>query len=272
MAQQQKRVKSNRNHLPEERLVAFIDILGFHGKVEEMSKKADIYERVRRTLEIASDKQVVFRRLLATYKEMGAEEPLAVFEGLQMAHFSDNVVFSLPIDPNRQGESGDWLIFFASYFASRLLRGGILVRGGIARGWTYHERNILFGQGMLAAHELESRVARVPRIVVADGVAKQASAVAKWRLKRDSDGVWYIDLFADLMDLTDDRVSPPDLELFLRIGGKLRRELADAQRRHHPDPEVVAKIRWLANEFNVTVKKNAPKWPVFEGVEKIEID
>src|SRR5207245_1212687 len=80
--------------------------------------------------------------------------------------FSDSVVIS---EGGRFGMSG--VIAIVRALAGELLKRGILCRGGIAQGRTYHANGIVFGEGMVRAYDLERDVAKTARIVIAHEVA-----------------------------------------------------------------------------------------------------
>lgn len=77
---------------------------------------------------------------------------------------------SQEIDPIHSEGAAFWVIYGAAHCAGRLLRNGLFVRGGVARGWTFHQRSVLYGQGVIAAYDLEANFARLPRVIVAANV------------------------------------------------------------------------------------------------------
>jgi hypothetical protein len=174
----------------------------------------------------------VFKRIVAEARD---ERRQNLRDGvrLQQAHFSDSFVYSLRIDPKDPLVAAVVVVYYAAALAAQLLKEGIVVRGGIARGWAFHRGNILFGAGVNAAYDLESRVAGVPRIVVADDVFAMLGTVDKRSIRRDSDGCRFIDSFAYLPD--------DDIQT-------LRARLEDNLRTD--DVGLLAKYRWLAIEFN----------------------
>jgi hypothetical protein len=57
-----------------------------------------------------------------------------------------------------------------SAVAERALRIGLLVRGGMSVGQLFHGDDVVFGEAMVTAYELECSVAKYPRVVVAGGI------------------------------------------------------------------------------------------------------
>jgi hypothetical protein len=167
-----------------ERVVAFIDILGFGSLVRRMQTDADlrrdVYTALRRTL--------------------GKEQGLSAMQDRQveMTSFPDCTVLSSPAGNERE------ILAKAAYLTRDFLFSGILCRGAIVTGPAYHRDRILLGPAVVDAYERERGVAKFPRIVVSDDVAARArerdtqpDAIVKWSrvLRRDVDGCWFVDPF-----------------------------------------------------------------------------
>lgn len=257
----------NDHHLPEDHIVAFVDILGFRALLRRMTRDPSIYSLVKNVLnDIAVDHER-HRKALVDYERHGwNDERRFPRLRMQMTQFSDNVVMSKPINTEEPKIAAEIVVHLVSDFAARLLRAGVLVRGGIAKGWLYHEGNVLFGEGLVTAYELESGVARMPRIVVADDVVAPMSKFDKEnKLLQDSDGFWFINVFSELW--YGDQIAIPDPEQF----NEVRRFLASALEEVAKAPaDLQAKYRWVANQFDAAVDRNA-KWPGFTGVEKFNL-
>jgi hypothetical protein len=50
----------------------------------------------------------------------------------------------------------------------KLILHGIVCRGGIAKGQLIHNHISIFGQAFIDAHNLESKLAIFPRVIIAD--------------------------------------------------------------------------------------------------------
>jgi hypothetical protein len=77
------------------------------------------------------------------------------------------------------------------------MRMGCLIRGAITSGSLYHERGVVFGQALIDAYEIESRIAKHPRVVVADKIAEFAGGPI---LFRDDDGLWCLNYMKAAFD------------------------------------------------------------------------
>jgi hypothetical protein len=199
---------TKKNHLPIPRIVLFLDILGFKEKVGKMSADPALFTRVR---EMLNAKREEFQGRQNSSRLHGSPWE----EELEVTQFSDSLVYSFPLlsfqypGMNEKGnlDSDEGVasnaIGFASMVSAEWCALGFFTRGGIACGWTYHRGNTVFGAGIIAAYELESQVAKVPRIVVADEVVNllpaKSSSVRDNLLARDSDGCWFVRPFAEFV-------------------------------------------------------------------------
>jgi hypothetical protein len=137
---------------------------------------------------------------------------------------------------------------------SDLLQRGFLTRGAVAKGRLHHEGNVVFGEALTNAYDLEQSTARFARVILTQEVVgsldADAPAGGPWSrdvsldlLRRDGDGWCRLNLFARL---TAPRGTAfPDF--FRSAGVTIKNALATA----HPESEPLAKARWLAQAYNV---------------------
>ena len=131
-----------------ERIVAFVDILGFGALVSSLSSNPELHGRLHYAL-----------TYIKSYRASSHSENSAQ-SNLEISVFSDSIAISSePLDAFRVIWSCGWL-------NAELLQAGILTRGGISIGPTIHKDDVLYGEGMLKAYKLESNAAIYPRIVV----------------------------------------------------------------------------------------------------------
>ncbi len=175
----------------QDRYVAFIDILGFKEKVKHIQANTEVFELLISLPQILSG---ILKNLDETYSgKIDAQGTV----------FSDSVVISTVADNG--AFQGIYAIAAAvKEVGEKLLGIGALLRGGLSKGPLYHKDGILFGQGLIDAYHLETGVARVPRVVVTPEVEmdwETAFNDGKWfpvlkdAIKKDLDGVGFIDLF-----------------------------------------------------------------------------
>jgi hypothetical protein len=169
----------------EDRVVAFIDILGFRhlvarGKVREILKAMDIIRN-----------------------------RLVLIEGVRQAslktiQFSDSIIFSASNDDDGIVH----ITHFVSLLASELFLNGIWCRGAITLGKMHHQGNVAFGPAVVDAVDMESQLAVYPRVLVTDTLAERFTEIknkdlSDWRrtgeatyFRRDFDHLLHLDIFS----------------------------------------------------------------------------
>ncbi len=66
------------------------------------------------------------------------------------------------------------LVDSVAYLSLTFANNRLLLRGGIARGRHFHSEDMVFSEALVEAYELESKIAKYPRTLVADSVAALA--------------------------------------------------------------------------------------------------
>jgi hypothetical protein len=147
------------------------------------------------------------------------------------------------------------------------------LRGGIATGSTYHKGNVVFGQGLINAFDLERYVAVYPRIVVDEMLVQRmqkrhadfvASAPPRSRaqlhiseyamLRRDVDGCHFVDFLRPSMGSVCGN-TPEDLRHSVEVYYRTMKKAIENRMGCLPakSPQQLshcAKNRWLARYFN----------------------
>lgn len=180
----------------ENRIVAFIDILGFENIIKSTLKSQIELENLGNAIAYIHD---YFNSVKQSYADS------SIF---QLSQFSDSIVISVSMK-----NSHEMLTIFKHIktIQINLLSKGILLRGGIVKGKLIHNENMLVGPGMINAYKLESKCALHPRIVIDPKVLWQFRRVNGVkqieRLKdfdyeksfaKEADGTSYIDYFNDV--------------------------------------------------------------------------
>tara|TARA_R110001583_G_scaffold195313_1_gene371631 strand:- start:1735 stop:2454 length:720 start_codon:yes stop_codon:yes gene_type:complete len=223
------------NKLPEysNRIVAFIDILGFTSLISTLESDTDLHSKLHRAL-----------KFIHSYKQHSQQDN-TVQSDLDISVFSDSIVIS-SIDCNLFN-----VIWACGWLQAELLYLGILTRGGIAEGSTVHENDILYGEGMIKAYHIESKTAIYPRIIVDETLFKYTKANAiSYFLKQDNDGLWFINQFA--FDASCDGAThlaadgyDPRLIYFETVENEINQGLVKASSLTHK-----SKWTWLKNQFD----------------------
>lgn len=187
-------------------LVSFFDLLGFKEIV-----------RSRSAHDIAS--------LVGLFQRTGrvSEETEEAFEA-QSFQFSDSIVRMMPLDSHSNIEFPVGILFHEVlaivHACLEMANHGVAIRGALTLGDAYYSGSRMFGPGMVRAYELETRVALYPRVIVDPAVmwafkrdprlkkdthsaAEEAEYLRKL-LRRDRDGIWFVDyLFAAQNEVDD---------------------------------------------------------------------
>jgi hypothetical protein len=248
------------------RFIAFVDILGFRGIVERMSGDEKLFETIRDALQGLDRQSRDFRKYRHKERDKvraileSGSVPLIANSDLQMTAFSDCYVIS-EVSPA-------WHVLAAVHaLGARLLEKGILTRGAVVQGGAYHNGRVLFGRGIIEAYELESEVAKYPRIIVTEAVRQAVWGYHEGRwsgrlLKRDVDGCWFVNLLVPSLSSwapLSDAASGVNVEAYLR---RVRRSLQTRWRQAQGNASHMSKVWWLIHRYNKAVE-------TIEGLEPI---
>ena len=225
----------------EDRIVAFVDVLGFKGLVD--SSKNDV--KVLRNITSA---------LSTLYEWIWKWEADGGDSSFAFTQFSDSVVLSALADTQ---DSFEMLLQLMLGIVDIAYSNCIIVRGGIARGKLIHDNEMVVGPAMVDAYFLESQIAKYPRIVISEElktefevnlqeyVDSQPNLTEIPSFNRifkqdDVDGLWY-------MDYID-----PDEEFVIRHSKKDYLDtLKDIARKglSNSDANVRMKYEWLERKL-----------------------
>jgi hypothetical protein len=188
----------------EDRIVAFIDILGFTELVKQTvnDKEPKMAEQKLNALYNVVEYVTDFMNL--SRDEMG-------FKGdTKTTLFSDSIVISI----DKANSYGILTIFSTlKKLQIHLIKDDILLRGGIVHGKLIHKEDILIGPALINAYKLESSAALYPRIVIDPKVTylfsrQDGKIMGQLRIKNFDyhktfskdvfDGTSYIDYFNDI--------------------------------------------------------------------------
>jgi hypothetical protein len=219
-----------------EKIVAFIDILGFGELVRRIGDDPALHAKIHSAL-----------TNIHHYKK-SAERPDTAQSDLKVSVFSDSIVISAETS-NFHG-----VMWTAVHLQCSLLLSGVLLRGGIARGRIVHSSEILYGEGLLNAHRLESKVAIYPRIVIDPSLIDEVDeGYRRIFLAQDTDGLWFIDPFSmgflpgNSDQLVEDGYDPRE-EGLKYLGRIIKAEIARLN-----EPNHLAKWHWLKSRYKLAV-------------------
>lgn len=227
----------------EDRIVCFLDILGFstHVKASVNKDGTDNLQKIK-TLNNA----LQYLGLIIDDNRLEKKSKRRVTQ------FSDSIVISFP-ETNESGVF--WAIADILGMQAGLVQYGILCRGGIARGKLIHTGNLIFGPAMVAAYTLESNAAMYPRVILDEEIintgmlahadhhsSANESESIRTMLQKDSDGMYYIDYITSAKGELND----PDLE-YPNYLQNLRSIISQGLKSN--DQSVLIKYKWMKERF-----------------------
>lgn len=233
----------------QDRIVCFLDILGFEGHIDKtISQNGE--DNLKNIDNLIS--------AIESIRYFTDIDKLKEDESKMVTQFSDSVVISFLANE----ESG---VFYSlleiMWIQVNLVMHGFLCRGGIVRGKLIHTDKYLFGPAMVNAYILESKAALYPRVILDDSIIETGSNAHGRHhhaqhekesimslLKRDTDGMYYIDYITEgQSELNDPECDYP---IYLYNLGKI---ITRGLRSH--DPSVLIKYQWLKEKYLPHVKE-----------------
>ena len=186
-------------------LIAYVDLLGFRSLVANPAP--DLQIAILETLQEFKQTERNFEYNVERGKDGHTTHTLAP----AISSFSDHMVLAFKLDQFDAIGVYQALLYFRyviNGIAHRARQFNSLIRGAVTTGPLYHENGIVFGQGLVAAYELESNVAVYPRIIVdhhaLDGISPSNRA-ANQAMFEDDDGYWCIDYTTAYLESLDER-------------------------------------------------------------------
>lgn len=232
--------QARRGRMPtyEDRLILFLDFLGFREVVEET--RGD---------------QPALTRLVRAMDEIGTIGEGNGFPSQRVTQFSDSVVLSFRVNE----ESGVfWMLNSVALTVLQLTHSGYLLRGAVTSGELLHTKKHVVGPAMVRAYEMESKHAKYPRVIVDPAIVTLArqyrssnhSPTEEARyvrdfLTKDDDGQLYFDLVS--WDSVV-RIAGGDDEDYPSYLGQIARFLERGLK--HPDVRVLPKYLWLHRHYS----------------------
>lgn len=141
------------------RIVAFIDLLGFQEKVYESTNDYKTFDDIKKVL-------------IHLYEEHKNNEKNKEQENdnFEISVFSDSIVYSSTIEHDFDIH---YTIIMIEYLLMELIGLGFLARGGISIGPMIHSNGIIFGPAYIDAYMIEENTAIYPRVVFDDNTFKK---------------------------------------------------------------------------------------------------
>ncbi len=252
--------------LLEARVVAFVDVLGFRALMQEV--QADDPAKLQTVREVLEwiDRQKDFLALLDDPRTPSGPP-------VELSQFSDSLILSGP-----GIAAATDVVASVAGFAHVLLVNGLLSRGAVVHGKAYHKGGVAFGPAVIDAYDIESKVARCPRIIVSKEVRDAADpAIQPW-LCKEEDHHWFIDLYSfgwgggvpslppfQRAVSTFLRLRPHSISIMESIRNSLNAAYTKERGKKNRRSDVLEKLEWTVSKFNDALLRLA-----VPGVQKIE--
>ncbi|MBX9671314.1 MAG: hypothetical protein K2X93_27240 [Candidatus Obscuribacterales bacterium] len=170
--------------------------------------------------------------------------------------FTDNVVIGYPTSLDTSfGESElGRLIEMVGTFQLAMVLAGFPVRGSISYGQLHLGDDVVFGDALITAHDLESKVARDPRVILSPEsvillqkhlsfYGDDFSAPQNRMLLKDADGQIFVNYLYLALDLNRRRAYWADIEAH-------KAQIENGLVEYRNSPRIWSKYFWLANYHN----------------------
>lgn len=244
----------------EQRYCAFIDILGFSELIETLGTGAVSLEHLR----------VLLTKVHNPPTTNAASLPDADFRAQSI---SDAVALSGATNARGLGA----IIHSINRLAIDLLMEGFFIRGAIVKDSLFHDDKTVFGKALVRAYNLESTVARYPRVVVTREVIEDMKEIdpdmSPRLVRRSEDGPMFVHIFREIeiralpyvlgssVASIDELRFQGKLLPYTMISKQLQRRFDEAT----DNPNHFEKAKWLANYWNETLDE----WGV-RGFERVK--
>lgn len=236
-------------------VTAYIDILGYS-------------ERIRQAHRDGSEQNVLidFRRIIGKTYEYVTPQRTNSSRGkdfFEVKTFSDNVVIGYPIciSGNAEFELTDILLRIAAFQLFMSIDDEYFLRGAITIGDLYIDNDIVFGCGLVEAHDIEQETSRDPRIVLSKSICKhikchindygcpKASSYYE-DVFQDADGQWFLN-YLNIILINREDIGPLYDEL-RKHKETVEKKLKDCAK----EPAIWSKYAWVANYHNYFCDQN----------------
>lgn len=220
--------------------IAYIDILGIKDSIA------------------SEQSELILNRISTMYymaEEMANNKAISGLSKLRFCSFSDNFVLAVPIGDNETENLNrfNYLVTIVSLFQLQFLNDfGLLFRGGITADKLYIDGSIVWGQALVRAYELESEVAKYPRVVLDTNIPviekyyqKSTHPYEKVFYDIDTDGLTFVkyldkEIFKAAKEI--DEINKFELE-------RIENFIDDNINSHNDNKNILEKWTWVKEKF-----------------------
>ncbi len=228
----------------EDRILAFVDILGFKDMVHISSFDPREQQRIKAAMDIIHSYKVL--------NDAGENGGLRKF-GVQVTTFSDSAILSYPI--NFDGGLFHVLLDLI-HLQIDLSNIGVFIRGGVSIGPAHHDEINAYGPAMIEAYGLESDKAVYPRIILTGQTLSIGISVSQNHrnpvdmsllnsvIRQDEDGFYYLDYLRQFQEL-----DYPEYDYY-RLLTRIRERLVYNLNLYHTNARIFPKYEWMLMYWN----------------------
>lgn len=231
-----------------ESLICWIDMLGFSVWINNTRQKNE--KDSRENVTMLRNLFVGAAKLMTPWKD----KTYRMIDGMGLAgvtkvnyrytHFSDTVVISTS---DKSADGAVWLCERALELAVYLTQNKMPFRGAIVQGELYHSHSNVFGPAVIDAHNLETKCANYPRIIIEPELA---AIFDKWGvsdryLMQDSDLIYYIDYIGKVWGNDIDVSNVEECLKTLKCIYEM-----SIEGKKNADVSVAMKYNWLAKKYD----------------------
>lgn len=138
---------------------AFLDILGSTNRIRASYEKGTAND-------LLQEFHAILKKWVMKFDDVSHETPLFY------KTFSDNLLFAHPqFSQDMEAEFGTILSVICEYQLEMTLS-GFFIRGGLSIGELFMDENSVYGEALIDAYDLESKVAVNPIVVLSDSVMR----------------------------------------------------------------------------------------------------
>ncbi|MBF0129571.1 MAG: hypothetical protein HQL33_06235 [Alphaproteobacteria bacterium] len=233
----------------EERIVIFIDILGFRNFV-------------------ANTNDDILKIFVSKLKNMTSDGEIgtngnSLYFLPSVIQFSDTIIASAPVNYFKiiGHPTGANILLYISVWTSKIqmhaLEFGLLTRGCVAFGKSFNDGSAWFGPAIIDAYEHESNYAIYPRIIISDSLTKQIRIDVDQKqdyplLTHSDDGFYYVNFFGW------SHINFEDKPAFVVAHNRVR-EMIEKGMSSCRDLKHKIKWRWFAVSYNNYTEKHLLK-------------
>lgn len=229
----------------------YFDILGFSDEIQNIKTNGlDFFNKYLNVLNKIIEH-------ITEHNNFGDDNKNKRFE---LKIFTDNFVIGFPIRDDGETEFGE-IFDLLSYIQFEFIKNDIFIKGAISYSNLYMDNNIVIGQALIDAYQLEEKFSVYPRIILSKEVSDKVNnyidyyADKKWctenkRYLIDTDGFYFINY---LNYLKEYYIDSDDNEMYSEIEKELKMHkntIIKQLELYQMNNRVFEKYIWIANYHN----------------------